>query len=94
MYFFKLFFFSYKHPYQLELEEFKVPDEHLKISKPVKPASLEDTKFVEVFTEEQLNLMISDLENVNELAVDLEVKFKLFIDLTNNKSYTFFPSFQ
>ncbi|XP_027842053.2 exosome component 10 isoform X2 [Aphis gossypii] len=62
----------YKHPYQLELEEFKVPDEHLKISKAVKPASLEDTKFVEVYTEEQLNLMISDLKNVNELAVDLE----------------------
>lgn len=62
----------YKHPYQLELEEFKVPVEHLKVSKPVKPASLEDTKFVEVNTEEQLNLMVSDLENVNELAIDLE----------------------
>jgi len=78
----KLFFFSYKHPYQLELEEFKVPDEHLKVSKAVKPASLEDTKFVEVYTEEQLNLMVSDLETVNELAIDLEVRFKHFIVLT------------
>jgi len=34
--------------------------------------------------------MISDLENVNELAVDLEVAFKLFIDLTNNKTNNFF----
>lgn len=62
----------YKHPYQLELEEFKVPVEHLKVSKAVKPASLEDTKFVEVYTEEQLNLMVLDLKTVNELAVDLE----------------------
>ncbi|XP_025192206.1 exosome component 10 isoform X1 [Melanaphis sacchari] len=62
----------YKHPYQLELDEFKVPVEHLNVSKAVYPATLEDTKFVEVYTEEQLNLMISDLENVNELAIDLE----------------------
>lgn len=74
----KLFFFSYKHPYQLELEKFKVPVEHLKVSKAVKPASLEDTKFVEVYTEEQLNLMVLDLDNVKELAVDLEVGFKPF----------------
>jgi len=64
----------------------KVPDEHLKVSKAVKPASLEDTKFVEVYTEEQLNLLVSNLETVNELAIDLEVGFKLFIVLTHKKT--------
>jgi len=38
------------------------------------PASLEDTKFVEVFTEEQFNSMVSDFRSVHELAIDLEVK--------------------
>lgn len=38
------------------------------------PASLEDTKFVEVCTEEQFNAMVLELRDVKELAVDLEVK--------------------
>lgn len=38
------------------------------------PASFEDTKFVEVYTEEQFNSMVSDLRNVHELAIDLEVR--------------------
>lgn len=61
------------------MEEFKVPEKHLKVSKALKPASLEDTKFVEVYTEEQLNSMVLDLKNVDVLAIDLEVKFKLII---------------
>lgn len=61
------------------MEEFKVPEKHLKVSKALKPASLEDTKFVEVYTEEQFNSMVSELRNVDELAIDLEVKFKLII---------------
>lgn len=64
---------SYKHPYQFELEEFSVPEQYLKVTKAVMPASLEDTRFVEVYTEEQLNLMVSDLRSVKELAIDLEV---------------------
>lgn len=84
--FLNYFFFSYKHPYQLELEEFKVPVEHLKVSTAVQPASLEDTPFVEVYTEEQLNSMVSHLQTVNELAIDLEVGFKLFIDSIYNKT--------
>lgn len=38
------------------------------------PASLEDTKFIEVYTEEQFNAMVLELRDVKELAVDLEVK--------------------
>lgn len=56
------------------MEDFKVPEEHLKASKVVKYASLKDTTFVEVYTEEQFNLMVSDLRSVCELAIDLEVK--------------------
>lgn len=66
--------FSYKHPYQFELEEFKVPEEFLKVTPAKIPASLEDTKFVEVYTEEQFNAMVLELRNVKELAIDLEVK--------------------
>lgn len=43
------------------------------------PASLEDTKFVEVYNEEQFLSMISDLRNVCEIAVDLEVRLNYFI---------------
>lgn len=42
----------------------------------VKPASLEETKFVEVYTEELLNIMVSELRSVGELAIDLEVGVK------------------
>lgn len=55
------------------MDEFKVPEEHLKVSIAVKPASLEETKFVEVYTEEQFNSMVSELKTVHELAIDLEV---------------------
>lgn len=65
--------FSYKHPYQLEIDELKIPEEHLKVSKAIMPASLEDTKFVEVYTEAQFSSMVSDLKNVKEVAIDLEV---------------------
>jgi len=59
------------------LDEFIVPENHLKVSLAVKPASLEDTKFIEVYTEEQFNSMVSDLRTVNELAIDLEVKINI-----------------
>lgn len=59
----------------MELEEFVVPAEHLKVSIAVMPNSLEDTKFVEVYTEEQFNFMVSELRCVKELAIDLEVRF-------------------
>uniref|UniRef100_A0A2S2QFR5 Exosome complex component 10 homolog n=1 Tax=Sipha flava TaxID=143950 RepID=A0A2S2QFR5_9HEMI len=62
----------YKHPYHFELDEFKVPAEHLKVSIVKKPTSLEETKFVEVYTEEQFNSMVSELRIVHELAIDLE----------------------
>lgn len=55
------------------MDEYKVPAEHLKVLKAIMPASFEDTKFVEVYTEEQFNLMVSDLRTVRELAIDLEV---------------------
>lgn len=66
--------YSYKHPYQFELDDFKVPDEHLKASKAIKYSSLEDTKFIEIYTEEQFKLMVSDLRSACELAIDLEVR--------------------
>lgn len=66
--------FSYKNPYKYELDEIKIPEEHLKVVKATKPALFEDTKFVEVYNMEQFNLMISDLQRASELAVDLEVK--------------------
>lgn len=57
-----------------ELDQLKIPEEHLKVVKVTKPASFEDTKFVEVYNVEQFDLMISDLQGANELAIDLEVK--------------------
>lgn len=51
-----------------------MPEEHLKVANTEKPSSLEDTKFLEVHTEEQLNMMVSEIKNVRELAIDLEVK--------------------
>ncbi|XP_050536881.1 exosome component 10 [Daktulosphaira vitifoliae] len=62
----------YKHPYETELETFKVPDEHLKVKKAVQPESLDNTKLVEISNEDQLNMMVSELNDAKELAIDLE----------------------
>lgn len=61
------------------MDEFKVPVEHLKVLQAVKPASLKETKFVEVYTEELFNLMVSELRSVCELAIDLEVGIKFLL---------------
>lgn len=63
----------YEHPYLVELEEFRVPDEHLRVAEDERrPPALTDTRFTEVRTAEQLREMMAELRGVRELAVDLE----------------------
>lgn len=65
---------EYSHPYEFELERFTVADKFLE----TKPnlgrfAGVESTTLVMVETEESLQLLLKDLAQQSEIAVDLEV---------------------
>ena len=71
---FILTFRSFSNPYIDELNAFRVPSHQLRKSKPI-PASNRSSfdSIMLVDDDESLASMISDLENVNEIAIDSEV---------------------
>lgn len=76
---------EFSHPYETELEKFSVPEEQLTIDEeePVFPKPLEETKFVEVDTEEKLNELLEDLRKYKIIAIDLEHhSFRSFMGIT------------
>lgn len=68
-------YYSYFNPYTSEIDNFKILKSQLGKVTPKVPKSLDDTEFVYVDDEEKFTSMINCLENEEELAVDVEVKF-------------------
>ncbi|XP_015601250.1 exosome component 10 [Cephus cinctus] len=62
----------FSHPYELELDKFKPPDSQLQKSKPEKYKSLEDTPLIIIEKPQDLHIVLQDLENYDEIAIDLE----------------------
>lgn len=62
----------FNHPYEFELDKFKVPESQLQFLPPVKYNKLEDTKLIMVEKPEELKILLEDLRKYNEIAVDLE----------------------
>lgn len=63
---------SYLHPYEFELIKFEVPTAQLRTLKPVEPLPLDETPLIHIDTEDKLKLLLDDLSQVNEFAIDLE----------------------
>ncbi|UYV82342.1 CDC5L [Cordylochernes scorpioides] len=73
----------YGHPYEVELEAFKPSEDFLQRAEPQEPKSLEDTPYEYIDTEEAFLKMCKKLEDVTELAIDLEHhSFRSFLGFT------------
>ncbi len=66
-------FYRYCHPYLTELNWFKLPNSQLEKVEPVTPVDIAACDAVYVEDEKALAVMVEDLKNEKELAVDLEV---------------------
>ncbi|XP_045473047.1 exosome component 10-like [Harmonia axyridis] len=76
---------EYSHPYELELEKFKVPEEQLlaECEDPIFPKPLEETPLIEVDTEEKLHELLEDLRKYKIIAIDLEHhSYRTFLGIT------------
>lgn len=62
----------YPHPYEYEIDHQPYPERILQILEPVLPTDWNTTSATWVENEEQLKEMMSDLSQLNEIAVDLE----------------------
>jgi len=62
----------FNHPYKFELNKFEVSKCQLKKSIPVKYKPLDDTKLEYIGTPSQLKILLEDLANYKEIAIDLE----------------------
>lgn len=60
------------HPYEVELDKFSVDEKQLVPCQPIKPKSLEDTPLIVIEKPEDLKILLADLMNYNEIAIDLE----------------------
>lgn len=60
------------HPYEYELNTFQVPINQLEENSPLKYKLLEETPIIMIEKESDLSILLNDLENYNEIAVDLE----------------------
>lgn len=63
---------TFNHPYEFELDKFEPPENLLKMISPKMYKPLEDTPLIIVDKPEDLNILIQDLKNYTEIAVDLE----------------------
>lgn len=63
---------DYPHPFKEALDNLDYTESQLSVSFPVKPRSLEFTKFVMVNTLPIMQTMVKDLASSKEIAVDLE----------------------
>lgn len=62
----------FNHPYEYELNMFVPPNDQLKKSEPTKYKNLEDTLLVMIKDPSDIKLLINDLKQYKEIAVDLE----------------------
>ncbi|XP_067213814.1 exosome complex component 10 homolog [Linepithema humile] len=62
----------FNHPYEFELNKFEVPECQLKKSIPVTYKSLEDTTLKYIDKPAHLQVLLEDLKNYKEIAIDLE----------------------
>lgn len=60
------------HPYLFELNSFQVPINQLEEKTPLKYKLLEETPMMIIDKESDLRILLNDLENHNEIAIDLE----------------------
>lgn len=66
-------FDEWSHPYEFELEHFKVPEVFLAdIKEPSAVESVNNTPLHEITTEEQLDELVEELRKHKEIAIDLE----------------------
>lgn len=73
----------FNHPYGFELNKFETPECQLKKIVPVKYKSLEDTQLVFISTLFDLKIILEDLKNYNEIAIDLEHhSYRSFLGIT------------
>ncbi|XP_018374950.1 PREDICTED: exosome component 10 [Trachymyrmex cornetzi] len=62
----------FNHPYEFELDKFETPECQLKKRIPVEYKPLDDTNFVFIDKPADINILLEDLRNHKEIAVDLE----------------------
>ncbi|GAB1859700.1 phospholipase A1 [Camponotus japonicus] len=62
----------FNHPYEFELDKFDIPECQLKKSVPVQYKSLESTEFKLIEKPSEIKILLEDLKNQKEIAVDLE----------------------
>lgn len=73
----------YCHPYQYELDVFKVPESQLQAKVPISFRPMEESPLVMVETEEDLEGLLRDLRQCKEIAVDLEHhNYRTFLGIT------------
>lgn len=73
----------FNHPYGFELNKFETPECQLKKNMPVKYKSLDDTQLIFISTPSDLRIVLEDLRNYNEIAVDLEHhSYRSFLGIT------------
>ncbi|KZC08697.1 Exosome component 10 [Dufourea novaeangliae] len=63
---------TFNHPYEYELDMFKVSDSQLKKSEPTKYKLLEQTPLITIENPSDMKLLLEDLKRYKEIAVDLE----------------------
>lgn len=74
---------SFNHPYEFELDRFEVPECQLKKSMLVKYKPLEDTHLIFIDTPSDIKILLDNLKNYNEIAVDLEHhSYRTFLGIT------------
>lgn len=62
----------FNHPYEFELDKFDTPECQLKKSVPVQYKPLENTEFKFIEKPSDIKILLEDLKNQKEIAVDLE----------------------
>ena len=60
------------HPYEFELDKFEPTESQLVKKRPIKYKPLDDTPLIVIEKIQDLKIMLKDLENYKEIAVDLE----------------------
>lgn len=62
----------FNHPYECELEKFTVPESQLVRSDPIPYKSLEDTLLIVIEKPQDVKILLDDLRQYDEIAIDLE----------------------
>uniref|UniRef100_A0A0C9RHK2 Exosome complex component 10 homolog n=1 Tax=Fopius arisanus TaxID=64838 RepID=A0A0C9RHK2_9HYME len=63
---------AWTHPYEFELDKLTYPEHQLLPKAPVKYKSLEETPLIVIEKPQDLKILLNDLRNYEEIAVDLE----------------------